>query len=309
MGKDYLTSFSEQVDVTQINIICVLGAGSFAQVYLVRKEEEPCAVFGTRYFTYFAMKVVSKKLIKEKDYSQFIKLEKLLTQKLSHPFILKLHYSFQCATKLYLVVDFEPGGTLFFHLNRHRRFTEREVRFYAAEMILALEYLHSKNILYRDLKPENVLISRSGHIKLADFGLSKSFSFDVSKNRTRRESMQLNLERPTMENPPLLKSKSNVDESSEKLSFDVAGTPQYMSPEMIAERGHDELSDWWSLGIVMYELATGNPPFNHADLERLADMICFEDLPLDSHFSADFSDLLLKLTHKVRTKRLCKSGA
>ena len=128
---------------------------------------------GTNAFNYYAMKVLNKELIKEKDYLNFIKLEKRMTQNLSHPFILKLHYSFQCQTKLYMMLDFEGGGSLFHHLNKKRRFKEKEVLFYAAEMVLAIEYLHGKQILYRDLKPENVLISRDGHIKLADFGLSK----------------------------------------------------------------------------------------------------------------------------------------
>lgn len=88
---------------------------------------------------------------------------------------MKLHYSFQCSQKLYLLLDFEGGGSIFYHLVKKNRFLEKEVLFYAVEIILAIEYLHSKRILYRDLKPENILISRDGHIKLSDFGLSKHF--------------------------------------------------------------------------------------------------------------------------------------
>ena len=132
-------------------------------------------MLGAKY-CYFAMKVINKQLIRDKDYANFIKLEKRLTQSLEHPFILKLHCSFQCQSKLYLLLDFEGGGTLFSHLKRVRRFKLDEVRFYAAELILAIAYLHQNKILYRDLKPENVLINQSGHIKLADFGLSKRFA-------------------------------------------------------------------------------------------------------------------------------------
>jgi serine/threonine protein kinase len=91
----------------------------------------------------------------------------------SHPFILKLHYSFQCSTKLYLLVDYEGGGSLFFHLEKKRRFTESEIMFYAAEIVLALGYLHQEGVIYRDLKPENILLDADGHIKLSDFGLAK----------------------------------------------------------------------------------------------------------------------------------------
>lgn len=136
------------------------------------------------------MKVMNKALIKEKDYLNFIKLEKRLTQKLQHPFILKLQYSFQCTQKLYLLLDFEGGGSLFYHLKKKKRFTEKEVLFYAAETVLAIEYLHSKKILYRDLKPENILVSRDGHIKLADFGLSKHFSMSsCGDSKKRRGSL------------------------------------------------------------------------------------------------------------------------
>ena len=100
---------------------------------------------------------------------------------LNHPFILKLHYSFQCRQKVYLLLDFEGGGNLHYHLQKRSRFKEDEVLFYACEIILALEYLHSKNVVYRDLKPENVLLSPDGHIKLADFGLAKKLDNEPLK--------------------------------------------------------------------------------------------------------------------------------
>ena len=94
----------------------------------------------------------------------------------------------------------------------------------------------------------------------------------------------------------------------EKKTFDVAGTPQYMSPEMISEKGHDTVSDWWALGILLFELATGNVPFDNPDLETLADMICFDDLPYKRYFSKDFNDLLAGLTHKLPSRRLGRKG-
>ena len=99
--------------------------------------------------------------------------ERLILEKLSHPFITKLHYAFQTPEKLYFVIDFLNGGELFYHLRREQRFSEERARFYAAEILLALECLHKNNIIYRDLKPENVLLDSKGHIKLTDFGLSK----------------------------------------------------------------------------------------------------------------------------------------
>ena len=175
--------------------------------------------------------------------------------------------------------------------------------FYAAEIVLALEYLHGKSILYRDLKPENILVSRTGHIKLADFGLSKSYNSlcaESCMDRQVRMGQGGRISSDVDSNDGKLKPGQN----GEHLTYDVAGTPQYMSPEVISERGHDHMSDWYALGITMYELATGRPPFDHQDLERLAEMICFEDLPVRSEFSNNFEDILLKLTHKVRKQRL-----
>ena len=123
---------------------------------------------------------------------------------------------------MYLLLDYEQGGTLFYHLKKQRRFRENEIIFYACEIILALEYLHKNRIVYRDLKPENILLSKEGHVKLSDFGLSK-----------------------------------RLDSENSRRTFSVCGTPEYMSPEILNETGHDCNCDWWSLGILLYELATG----------------------------------------------------
>ena len=166
-GPDAIKNFSSNVNLRAIRVICLLGEGSFAKVFLVKKHEKD----GTS--GYYAMKVLDKSILKEKDYFSYIKLEKQILMTLNHPFILKLHYSFQCSANLYLMLCYEGGGTLFYHLKRKKRLQLSEVVFYAAEIILAVEFLHSKGIIYRDLKPENILLGQDGHIKLADFGLAK----------------------------------------------------------------------------------------------------------------------------------------
>ena len=158
----------------------MLGEGSFAKVFFVKKQEE------SGKSCYYAMKVLDKTILKEKDYFSYIKLERQILMTLHHPFILKLNYSFQCKASLYLLLDYEGGGTLFYHLKKKRRFNEQEIVFYATEIILAIEYLHSKQIIYRDLKPENILLGQDGHIKLADFGLAKKLEYQQVQDETPR---------------------------------------------------------------------------------------------------------------------------
>jgi len=136
----------------------LLGEGSFAKVFFVKKTEQNSNHL-ERTSSYYAMKVLDKNILKEKDYFSYVKLEQKILMKVDHPFILKLNYSFQCRANLYMLLDYEGGGTLFFHLKKKNRLTEQEIIFYASEVILALEYLHSLRIIYRDLKPENILLS------------------------------------------------------------------------------------------------------------------------------------------------------
>ena len=198
-GVEGLKSFSKTIDVDNIRIICMIGEGSFAKVYLIEKTGKHS---GKK--TYYAMKMLNKKELRDKDSFSYVKLEKQIMIDLNHPFLLKLYATFQCAKFLYLVIEFEADGSLFFHLNKHRSFTECEVRFYACEIILALDYLHSFNIIYCDLKPENILLAKDGHIKLSDFGLAKK----VAKKSD---------------------DKSDPDERA----FSLCGTPEYMSPEIL----------------------------------------------------------------------------
>lgn len=132
-----------------------------------------------------------------------------------------MHYAFQSPNRLYFVLDYVNGGDLFHHLRKKVRFTEKEVKFFAAEVILALEYLHEKGFIYRDLKPENILVTSDGHLKLTDFGLSKEIT----------------------------------DEQG--LADTFCGTCQYLAPELIQKKGYTKMVDWWGLGILIHEMALG----------------------------------------------------
>lgn len=163
-------------------------------------------------------------------------------EKIKHPFIAELKYAFQTSEKLYMVTEFKAGGELYSHLKREGKFNEERARFYAAEVILALECLHAHNIVYRDLKPENVLLDSEGHVCLTDFGLSKILSGSSSV--------------PTSESDPGM----SEDDIAPK-AFTFCGTPEYIAPEVIMGVGHDRSADWWSLGSFIYEMLTGRPPY------------------------------------------------
>ena len=144
---------------------------------------------------------------------------------MNHPFIMKLYFAFQTYDKLYLVLDYCGGGEIFFHLSRHRRFHEKVARFYNAELLLALGHCHDNGIIYRDLKPENVLLDSHGHVKLGDFGLAK-------------DNIRY----------PYKGARSRVS------------TPEYMAPEILQQFGYGFCVGYWGLGMLLYEMMTGLPP-------------------------------------------------
>ena len=157
-------SEKEKLTIEDFQLLKVVGRGSFGKVYMARKKDSQ---------QIYAVKTLKKDFIIRTNQQKNTKIERDIMQQITHPFVVKLHYAFQSPQSLYFVTDFLNGGELFFHLCQEIRFNEDRARFYAAEITLALEHLHQNGIIYRDLKPENVLLDSQGHLKLTDFGLSK----------------------------------------------------------------------------------------------------------------------------------------
>lgn len=180
-----------------------------------------------------------------------------------------MDYAFQSENKLFFCLEYCPGGELFFYLSQIGRFKQDAARFYAANILLALEHLHGQNILYRDLKPENVLVSFDGYIKLTDFGLSKE----------------------------------NIEGMKDATS--LCGTAEYLSPEILQRQGHGKATDWWSFGAIIYEMLVGLPPFYSKDREKLYQNIKYASPKLDYDFlTPEARDLCQRLLEKDPAKRI-----
>ncbi|XP_038254494.1 ribosomal protein S6 kinase alpha-3 isoform X2 [Dermochelys coriacea] len=215
----------------------------------------------------YAMKVLKKATLKVRDRVR-TKMERDILVEVNHPFIVKLHYAFQTEGKLYLILDFLRGGDLFTRLSKEVMFTEDDVKFYLAELALALDHLHSLGIIYRDLKPENILLDEEGHIKLTDFGLSKE----------------------------------SIDH--EKKAYSFCGTVEYMAPEVVNRRGHTQSADWWSFGVLMFEMLTGTLPFQGKDRKETMTMILKAKLGMPQFLSSEAQSLLRMLFKRNPANRL-----
>eukprot|EP00826_Nyctotherus_ovalis_P050708 TRINITY_DN624_c0_g3_i1.p1 TRINITY_DN624_c0_g3~~TRINITY_DN624_c0_g3_i1.p1 ORF type:complete len:615 (-),score=143.03 TRINITY_DN624_c0_g3_i1:427-2271(-) len=214
------------------------------------------------------MKVIKKDSLGNEMKTRQVVNEKLIMERLSHPYIVKLHWAFRSKEDLHFVMDFCAGGELFYHLHNVGRLTETQAKFYFAEVLLGLEYLHSQKVIYRDLKPENILLDIDGHVKLADFGLAKG-GIDL---RTLTDSF--------------------------------CGSPEYLSPEMLKQSGHTLTLDFYSLGVLLYEMIVGLPPYYSTDREEMYKRILTTPLKLPAYLSAPLQDLLSKLLRKSPKQRL-----
>ncbi|CAH1799748.1 unnamed protein product [Owenia fusiformis] len=217
--------------------------------------------------TLFAMKVLKKATLKVRDRVR-TKMERDILADINHPFIVQLHYAFQTEGKLYLILQFLRGGDLFTRLSKEVMFTEDDVKFYLAELALALNHLHSVGIVYRDLKPENILLDHEGHLKLTDFGLSKESVFKDGK------------------------------------TYSFCGTVEYMAPEVVNRKGHGTAADWWSYGVLMFEMLTGALPFQGSNRKETMTQILKAKLGMPQFLSPEAQSLLRALFKRNPLNRL-----
>ena len=227
----------------------LIGVGSYGKVYLVSNKANNNQLY--------AVKVLNKKFIEDQNLIKNIQIERKILEKFNNPFILKLDYAFQTKKRLFFFTEFMSGGDLSHHLYKENLFSQEKTKFYASEIILAIEYLHNNNCIYRDLKPENVTIDSEGHIKIIDFGLCKLLNEDLN-------------------------------------DFSVCGSPEYVAPEVIFNKEYGKEIDIWSLGVMIYEMLSGYLPFEIKDNNITPD-IYKKKIKMFDYFSKEAKDLIKHL--------------
>ncbi|KAJ0394437.1 hypothetical protein ATCC90586_001035 [Pythium insidiosum] len=252
----------EPISLGDFEIIKLIGRGACGRVKLVRKKH------GSDEGAFYAMKAIKKKLVIQRGLVEATNAERRILDRIDHPYIATLCYAFQNEAKLYLLSKYYPGGNLLDQMRLARRFPEDRTRLYAAEVALAIHHLHECDIIYRDLKLENVLVGSDGHVALTDFGMSKE----------------------------------NMNQDGRTSTF--VGTYQMMAPEVFTGKSYSRMVDWWALGVMVYEMIDGRTPFNAKTNKLIKERITNVDLKFSPRFTEDAKDFVSRLLTKSETDRL-----
>ncbi|XP_042492106.1 probable serine/threonine protein kinase IRE4 [Macadamia integrifolia] len=290
---------SHRTSIDDFEIMKPISRGAFGKVFLARKRTTG---------DLFAIKVLKKLDMLRKNDIERILAERNILITVRNPFVVRFFYSFTCSDNLYLVMEYLNGGDLYSLLRNVGCLEEHVARIYIAELVLALEYLHSLGIVHRDLKPDNILIAHDGHIKLTDFGLSKiglmNSTADLSGSGTNGTIL--------FNSNDLHTSFEHANQTEERNWKSAVGTPDYLAPEILLGTEHGYAADWWSVGIILFELITGIPPFNAERPEIIFENILNGKIPwpsVPSDMSFEAQDLINRfLTHNP-DQRLGANGA
>lgn len=286
----------------------VIGKGAFGEVRLVQKRDNG---------KIYAMKTMLKKEMDMKEQWAHVKAERDVLADSDSPWIVSLYYSFQDDLYLYLIMEFLPGGDLMTMLIKYDVFSEDITRFYIAECVLAIEAIHKLGFIHRDIKPDNILIDKTGHIKLSDFGLSTGFHKTHSsaywkklKDGSSSNPANSHMGPPQSQNPNRQSTYDSIHltmrqqistwrKNRRLMAYSTVGTPDYIAPEIFVHQGYGQECDWWSLGAIMFECLVGWPPFcSEQPRETYHKIINWREtlqFPDDVHLSPESEDLIRRL--------------
>lgn len=289
----------DRTSIDDFEIIKPISRGAFGRVFLAKKRTTG---------DLFAIKVLKKADMIRKNAVESILAERDILISVRNPFVVRFFYSFTCRENLYLVMEYLNGGDLYSLLRNLGCLDEDVARIYIAEVVLALEYLHSLRVVHRDLKPDNLLIAHDGHIKLTDFGLSKvgliNSTDDLSGPAVSGTSLSLLGDNESQ--------SATGSQQERRKNRSAVGTPDYLAPEILLGTGHGTSADWWSVGVILFELIVGIPPFNAEHPQMIFDNILNRNIPWPSvpeEMSHEAQDLIDQLLTEDPNQRLGAGGA
>ncbi|CAI2302317.1 unnamed protein product [Caenorhabditis sp. 36 PRJEB53466] len=299
----------QKMSKNHFNVISHIGLGAFGKVSLVRKKDTGKV---------YAMKSLEKADVIMKQQAAHVKAERDILAEADSPWIVRLFFSFQDESCLYFIMEYVPGGDMMTLLIQKGIFEESLARFYIAELTCAIEYVHSVGFIHRDIKPDNILIDQHGHIKLTDFGLCTGLRwthdrrfYGPENEHQRVDSFSLPPEVAAIDKS--VKVLNVRQQTRRKFAHSVVGTGNYMAPEVITRSGHTQSCDWWSTGVILYEMVFGRVPF-HADKPaetqyRIVNWRQYLDLSYGTHLSKECLMMVQQLVCDVSTRLGSRGGA
>ncbi|KAI4301077.1 hypothetical protein L6164_034393 [Bauhinia variegata] len=304
---EYMRLQRHKMGVDDFELLTMIGKGAFGEVKVCREKTTGHV---------YAMKKLKKSEMLRRGQVEHVRAERNLLAEVDSNCIVKLYCSFQDEEYLYLIMEYLPGGDMMTLLMRKDTLTEDEARFYVGETVLAIESIHKHNYIHRDIKPDNLLLDRYGHLKLSDFGLCKPL--DCSTLQEQDFSVGQNANGSTQNDERSAPKRTQQEQlqhwqkNRRTLAYSTVGTPDYIAPEVLLKKGYGMECDWWSLGAIMYEMLVGYPPFYSDDpmstCRKIVNWKSHLKFPEEARLSPEAKDLISKLLCNV-SQRLGSNGA
>lgn len=304
---EYMRLQRHKMGADDFELLTMIGKGAFGEVRICREKTTGQV---------YAMKKLKKSEMLRRGQVEHVKAERNLLAEVDSSCIVKLYCSFQDEEYLYLIMEYLPGGDMMTLLMRKDTLTDEEAKFYIAETVLAIESIHKHNYIHRDIKPDNLLLDKYGHLRLSDFGLCKpldcstlqeDFSVGESLNGTSRRDERTQAPKRTQQ-----EQLQHWQKNRRMLAYSTVGTPDYIAPEVLLKKGYGMECDWWSLGAIMYEMLVGYPPFYSDDpmstCRKIVNWRTHLKFPEEAKLSLEAKDLVSKLLCNVN-QRLGSKGA